>query len=215
MPEVVKGRNVKVEIASTFGAPKSVTAVTNADPGVATSTAHALTDGTVGYFSAVGGMVQLEGQAARVDNPTTNAFDLQGLNTTGFSAFNGTANFTPATAWLTVSEATSYQIGGGAAEKLDTTTLIDVVKQEENGLLATQSVQIGTLAKTTLSAAMAKIEAAAQAGTKLLFRITLNDGAVRIFYGEPSLAGENVQKGQVGTGSFDVAVKGYVLKLAA
>ena len=76
-------------------------------------------------------------------------------------------------------------------------------------------MQIGTLAKTTLSAAMAKIEGAAQAGTKLLFRITLNDGAVRIFYGEPSLAGENVQKGQVGTGSFDVAVKGYVLKLAA
>ncbi|PTT78640.1 hypothetical protein DBR42_23050 [Pelomonas sp. HMWF004] len=150
-----------------------------------------------------------------MDNPVANAFDLQGLNTTGFSAFVGTASFNPATAWLTVAEATSYQIGGGAAEKLDTTTLLDVIKQEENGLLATQSVQISTLAKTSLSPAMAKIEAAAQAGAKMLFRITLNDGAVRIFYGEPSLSGENVQKGQVGTGEFSVSVKGYVLKLAA
>ncbi|MEJ1935958.1 phage tail tube protein, partial [Nostoc sp. NIES-2111] len=147
MPEVVKGRNCKVEIASAFSGAKVVSAISNADPGVATSTAHALLDGVVGFFSNVGGMVQLEGQAARVDNPTANNFELQGLNTTGYSASNGNSSFTPASAWLTISEATSYQIGGGAAEKLDTTTLIDVVKQEENGLLATQSVQIGTLAK--------------------------------------------------------------------
>ena len=215
MSEVLKGRNVKVEIASTFAAAKVISAITQADPGVATSTAHGLANGTVGYLSGVEGMVQLEGQAARVANQVTNAFDLVGINTTNFSAFSGSTDFITATAWLTVSESTSYQINGGAAEKLDTTTLIDVVKKEENGLLAAQSVDIGVIAMTSLSAAMAKIESAAQAGTKLLWRITLNDGAQRVFYGEPSLPGENVQKGQVGTGSLNVSVKGYVLKLAA
>jgi len=36
-----------------------------------------------------------------------------------------------------------------------------------------------------------------------------------VFRAEPSLPGEDVQQGQVGTGSLDMAVKGFVLKLAA
>ena len=40
-------------------------------------------------------------------------------------------------------------------------------------------------------------------------------GAVRVFRGEPSTPGEDVQQGAVGTGSLDFAVKGFALKLAA
>lgn len=214
MTEIVKGRNVKVEIASAFATAVVVTAISQDSPGVATATALGLANGVVGYFSGVEGMVQLEGQACRVANQATNTFELQGLNTTNFSAFTGSADFITASAWQTLSEATSYQINGGAAEKLDVTTLLDVVKKEENGLLAAQSLQIDVLAQSVPSAALALIEAAAQSGTKVLLRITLNDGSVRIAYGEPSLPGESVQKGAVGTGSFDVSVKGFVLKLA-
>lgn len=212
---VVKGRGVKVEIASAFGTAKSVSAVTQASPGVATSTAHGLTDGTAGYFSGVSGMVQLEGQAARVDNPVTNAFDLQGLNTTNFSTFSGTCNFNPASAWVTLAEATSYSIGGGDAEKLNVTTLIDTIRKEENGLLAAQTLSLNVIAQTVPSAAMALVEAAAQAGTKQLYRITLPDGSLRLCYGEPSLPGEDVQQGGVGTGSMSITVSGFILKLAA
>ena len=212
---VVKGRNVKVEIATGFAAAVVVDAVTKPSPGVAHSAAHGLTNGMVGYFDGVEGMVQLEGQACRVSAKTADNFNLQGLNTTNFSDFSGSADFHPANGWVTLAEATSYQIGGGAAEKLDTTALIDSVKKEENGLLAAQSMDIGVNALTTPSAAGALIEGAAQAGTKLLFRITLQDGSLRLCYGEPSLPGENVQKGQVGTGSFAITVKGFILKLPA
>lgn len=214
MPKVVKGRNVKVEIATAFAAAKIVTAITKADPAVATSTAHGLANGVVGYLSGVEGMVQLEGQAIRVANQTANTLELAGLNTSNFSDFSGQTDLITASTWLTYAESTSYQINGGAAEKLDVTTLADVVKKEENGLLAAQSVDIGVLAMTSPTAAAAKIESAAQAGISLLWRITLEDGSQRIFYGEPSLPGENVQKGQVGSGSLSVSVKGYVLKLA-
>lgn len=210
----VKGRGVRVEIGKTLGTPVAVSAVTQASPGVATSTAHGIADATVGFFSGVGGMVQLEGQAVRVDSPTTNAFNLQGLNTTSFPAYTG-GNFTPVSAWSTLSEATSYAIGGGEAEKLNATTLLDVIKVEENGLLAAQTVTLNVLAQTTPSEAMGIIEAAAQAGTKLVGRITLQDGSVRVFYGEPSLPGEDVQQGQLGTGSMSFTIRGYVLKLAA
>jgi hypothetical protein len=97
----VKGRGIRVEIAATFGAPKVVTAVTKANPGVATSTAHAMANNTVGYFDGVSGMVQLEKQACRVKNQVTNAFDLQGLNTTQYSDFVS-GNFIPVATWQTL-----------------------------------------------------------------------------------------------------------------
>ena len=210
----VKGRGVRVEIAATYAAAKVVTAVTTASTGVATSAAHGLANDTVGYWSGVAGTAQLEGQATRVKNTATNSFDLQGLNTSGYSAFTA-GNFIPVATWATLSEATSYDIGGGAAEKLDVTRLIDITKQEEQGLLPVSNVTMDVIAQDTPSAAMLLLEAAVQTQGAVVVRITLGNGAVRVYRAEPSLPGESVQQGQVGTGSLDMAVKGFVLKLAA
>ena len=210
----VKGRGVRVEIAATYGTAKTVTAVTQASPGVATSSAHGMANDTVGYFSSVGGMVQLEDQACRVKNQTANTFDLQGLNTTGYTAFTS-GSFTPVATWATLGEATSYSLGGGASEKLDVTTLLDIVKKEELGLLPVQSVTMNVIAQDTPSAAQQLLDTAVQTQGKVTVRITLGNGAVRIFRGEPSTPGEDVQQGAVGTGSLDFAVKGFALKLAA
>lgn len=210
----VKGRGVRVEIAATYSAAKVVTAVTLANPGVATSAAYAMANDTVGYWSGVAGMAQLEGQATRVKNQATNTFELQGLNTTNYSAF-AAGNFTPVATWATLSEATSYSIGGGAAEKLDVTRLIDITKQEEQGLLPVSNVSMNVIAQDTPSAAMLLLESAVQTHGAVVVRITLPNGAVRVYRAEPSLPGEDVQQGQVGTGSLDMAVKGFVLKLAA
>lgn len=212
---VAKGRNISVELGATYGSAIPVSAVTLANPGVATSAAHGLLDASAGYFDGVTGMVQLNGQGIRVDAPATNTFQLQGLNTSSFPAFTA-GNFYPVLTWLTLAEATSYAIGGGDAEKLDVTTLIDVIRQQENGLLAAQTLALNINAQTVPSAAMQLIEAAAQAGTKLVVRITHRvDGAVRICYGEPSFPGEDVQQGAVGTGTLNFSVKGFVLKLPA
>ena len=211
---VVKGRGIAFEFSATLGTPITVTAVTKANPGVATSTAHGQANNVVGFFSNVSGMVQLEGQACRVKNQATNTFELQGLNTSNFSDFT-TGTFTPVATWHTLAEATGYSIGGGDSEKLDATTLLDVVKQEEAGLLAPQTLSLNVLAQDTPSTAMAALQAAAQSGSKIVFRVRLPNGAVRIGYGEPSLPGEDVQRGQLGTGSASVTVKGVILQLAA
>ena len=87
MASNVKGRGIRVEIAATYASPVTVTAVPLADPGVATSTAHGQANTVVGYFSGVTGMEQLEGQACRVKNTAANTFELQGLNTSNFTAF--------------------------------------------------------------------------------------------------------------------------------
>lgn len=208
------GRNVRVEIGKTEGAAKTVTAVTLANPGVASSTAHALTDGTVGYMNGVVGMAQLDGQAIRINAPAADTFQLEGINTTGYPAYTA-GTLIPITAWSTLSRAGSYQIGGGEADKIDNTTLLDVIKQEINGLLAAQSVSFDLKLETTDEEALTLINTAALAGTYLVFRITLADGAQRIFRGQPSMPGENVGQGAIGTGAFSVTVKGQVVRLPA
>jgi len=208
------GRNVRVEIGKTEGAPKTVTAITLANPGVASSTAHALLDGSAGYFNAVSGMVNLEGQAARVDTVLTDSFALQNINTTNYPAFTA-GTFVPVTAWSTVSRAASYDIGGGDADPIDTTVLLDTIKQNANGLLAAQTVKIDLKLDTTDDEALGLVRAAALSQAYMVFRITLSDGAQRIFRGQPSLPGENVGQGALGTGSFSVTVKGSVLFLPA
>lgn len=208
------GRNVRVEISKTETTAKTVTAVSLANPGVASSTAHGLLDGSVGYFNAVSGMSQLEGQAARVDTVLTDSFAIQGINTTAYPAYTA-GTFVPVTAWSTLSRAASYQIGGGDADKIDTTVLLDVIKQEANGLLAAQTVSLELKLETTDDEALGLVRAAAISQAYVVFRITLSDGVQRIFRGQPSLPGENVGQGALGTGNFSVTVKGQILFLPA
>lgn len=207
------GRNVKLEVALTYATAEVVTAVTLASPGVATSTSHGLANGTVGYWLPTGGgMPQLDGQATRVVNTATNTFDLQGLNTSSFSAW-ATGTYVPVATWGTLSEMTNYSIGGGSADQLDDTKSQDIVKQILFGLLPADTIQIDTLSQTVNSTVMQFIEDAALASSYCVFRITAGqDGAVRVFRGVPSRPGESMQRGQLATGSFQVAVKGLILK---
>lgn len=208
------GRGLRVEVSKTIGAAKTVSAVSNANPGVATSAAHGMAAGVVGFFDEVTGMVNLDGQAVRVHAPATDNFTLQGLNTTNFPVFTG-GKFSPVTAWSTLSKSTSYQIGGGDANKLKTTTLLDDIEQEENGLLAAQTVSIELNHETVDPEALTLINNAAMEQEYLVFRITFKDGAQRVFRGQPSMPGENTSQGSLATGSISVTVKGRVLRLPA
>lgn len=213
MSNFVVGRNVKVEIASTYGTALPVTAISKADPAVATSNGHALAAKAAGYLTGLTGMVELDGQACRVKSPATNTFQLEGIDTTSSTDFSGTVTFVPVTAWTTLAASTSYSIPNASADKQDVTTLNDVIKKEENGLLAAQAVSIDVRAQKVLDAAMRAVEKAALANNPMLVRITLDNGSQRIFRGTPSLPGESVGLGAVGTGQLEFAVTGRVLFL--
>lgn len=214
MPTAI-GRNVKLEFATAFTAAKNVTAITNASPGVATSAAHGMANGTVGYWTVPAGMVQLDGQATRVYNQAANTFELQGLSTTSYSAFSGTPTFTPVSTWGLLSETIGYNLGGGAADQLDDSKLSDVIKQIVFGLLPGDVLNVDLLSQTFNSTVMQLVEDAAIASTYLTGRITLHDGSVRVFRGVPSRPGESLSRAQLATGSFQIAVKGFALKGAA
>ncbi len=211
----IVGRGIRIEIGTAYASNVTVSAITQDNPGEVTATSHAQTAKTVGYLQSVEGMVNLEGQAVRVANVATNTFDLEDINTTNLPAFTGTALFTPVSTFATLGRITSYSIGGGEGEKLDDTVLLDNIKQELQGLLAAQTVTFNLNAATISDSAMTTLRQGARDSTYFVFRITLNDGNVRVFRGQPSMPGEDVQKGAIGTGTFSVTVKGFVIEGAA
>lgn len=205
------GRGVRIEVAQTLGTAIVVSAITKADPAVITLAAgHAQTAKKVGYLNSVEGMVQLDGQAVRIASLATNDATLDDVDTSASADFTGAAEFIPVTAWSTLAKATNYEIGGGEGDSIDTTVLLDDIKQEEQGQLAAQTVNIGVNSEDLATQAMQIIKKAARNQQFLVFRITLKTGAVRVFRGQPSLPGESVQKSALGTGSFSVKVKGFV-----
>ena len=77
---------------------KTITDVTQEDPGVITSNSHGFSNGDEIYIDSVAGMTELNGRNYRVANRTTNKFTLTNLfgdaiDTTGFTAYTsgGTA----------------------------------------------------------------------------------------------------------------------------
>lgn len=127
------GTNMSVAVQQTLAAATVVSAITKANPGVATSTAHGLSDGDVGVWVVSAGMVELDGQISRVASSATNAFSLEGIDTSNYSTYTA-GNFYKITAWQTLAMAQSVAMPNPAPAKIDITRLIDKVKQYAYGL---------------------------------------------------------------------------------
>ncbi len=166
------GTNAKVEIQQTLGSPLTVSAVTAASPGVVTSTAHGLSNGDVVVFTVTDGMVELDGQAVRVANKTTDTFEAEGLDTSSFSAFTtGTAK--KVTAFQTLSSAQDVTMPNPNPAKIDVTTLIDKSKQYVYGLPDAPDGSIKGLFNPGGTAEQLVI-AATNANGRLVARISFN-----------------------------------------
>jgi hypothetical protein len=208
-----KGRGVRLEVALTFDAADVVTAITLANPAVISAAAHGWVSGDYGYVQETGnGMAQIDGQAIRAANVAAGTLEAEGLDTTTYSVFNS-GNILRAATWATLSNATDFTIGGGEADKLDATTLLDFIKQEENGLLAAETVQVSMFADP-LSAGVARLRALALTNGRSVFRVTYPNSALEIFWaGEPSIPGFSQAKQALATGTFQVSCKGFMMYL--
>lgn len=74
-----------VGIAAAYGAAKPVSAISNANPGVVSATAHGFTDGD--YIELTSGWSKLTDRVIRVDDSVTDAFDIEGIDTTSTSTY--------------------------------------------------------------------------------------------------------------------------------
>ena len=211
---VIKGRNCRVELSATFGAPIAVQTVPQGFQPVCVANAHGLVNYSCGYFYGCVGMTQLEGQGVQVAAVTAAGFTLPGLNTSKFDAY-ASGQIVPVLTWLTLAEATSYTLTVPDAVPLNRTNIRDVQARRRAGLLGGQSLACTLHALDEPSAAMLVAENAAMQGFELMVRIThMQNGWCRILHGQPSLSGEDVQIGAVGTGALMFMVDGFCLRVS-
>ncbi|WP_407280607.1 phage tail tube protein [Aromatoleum evansii] len=127
-----KWSNVAVAMQSALAAAKTVTAVTKANPGVASSTAHGYSNGDYVLLTAQG-MFQIDGMVARVAGVTADTFQLEGVNTTDFDTFtSGTAE--KITFGTSITTATTISASGGDFDFIDTTTIHSNVRTQIPGI---------------------------------------------------------------------------------
>lgn len=194
-------RNARLEMQATIDTAKTLTAITKANPAVASSAAHGLANGDV-VVLAVEGMTEVDGLVVRVANVTAGTFELEGINSTGYGTFtSGTAR--EVLTWVTISGATQVNFGSGSAEQLDKSTLVDRTKRYEAGLPDQPNITVNIFGDVT-DAGQVAVEAAGVSGTSMAFRYTRKTGKLSYFGGTPSTVGEDHNVGQLVTGSFTV-----------
>jgi hypothetical protein len=168
-----------VEIEASLGNAVTITAITRDDPGEVTAAGHGLTNGDVIKLSIPAGMVELDGQAARVANVQTNTFDLEGIDTSDYSAFTS-GTYHEVTAWQTMDAAQEITAPNPAPTRLDCTTLIDKTKQYVFGLPEAPEGSIKGLFNP-LGGAEAIIREKTKANTDAAMRINFAGGQVAVF----------------------------------
>lgn len=103
-----------VSISNGFGAAKTITATTNANPGVVSSTAHGFTDGT--YVVIESGWARLNERIVRVDAPALDSFSMEGIdtsNTTIYPSGGGTGSAQAVSGWTQLAQILGSTSTGG------------------------------------------------------------------------------------------------------
>lgn len=166
-------KNVAVAMQSALAAAKTITAITKANPGVVSSTAHGFSNGDYVLITAVG-MYQVDGKVVRVAGTATDSFQLEGVDTTAFETFtSGTAE--KLTFGTSITTATTIQSSGGNFEFIDSTTIHGNAKAQLPGLPEAATFSMDHIWDISDSGLQA-MKTASDAQAKRAFRFTFGTG---------------------------------------
>ncbi len=183
--EVNVWSDVGVNVQTVRAAAKTISAITKASTGVASSTAHGYNDGDI-VLLLVDGMIELDYTIARVDNKTTDTFELEGINTTSFHTFiSGTAE--KLTFGAAAATFTDVNSSGGEAEDIAIRTIHRSQDFNIPGNFSAASISLGSLWDVNDPALLA-LKAFSKAKTVCGILIEFATGAKVYFAGVPSVS---------------------------
>jgi len=192
MGQIYKNSGLRMNMQNAIAAAKTITAATNADPGVFTSVAHGFLDGEI-ILLEVEGMTQVNGRMFQVFAKATDTFQLEdkdgisGINTLNFGSFTyGTAK--KVTLGTTITGLQDFAPQGGDIKFLDTTTVQDTRDKQIVSGASAQSYGMTMQWDPTDVAQQAMIDAF-EDGTQLGFRIMWPNGTFAMFYGSVGYSG--------------------------
>lgn len=188
----------KIFMSTGFDASKTVSAVTNANPAVATSTAHGYANGDeLLFLSGWEDATDTVWRAAGVAANTFNVSGLDSLDTNWFPAAGGVGTVQKVSGWLELTQWLDIQAQGGDARQV---TVEPISRRNAismpAGFNATQITL--TFGHDQASAAQIAMIAASRGLLKRAFRVSVAGGMTGYFYGNLSMSEmPQMQRGQV------------------
>ncbi len=174
---------VTLALATAYGSSINVTALSNANPAVATAAAHGLTDGDI--IEVTSGWSKLSGRIVRVDGALSGTFTLEGINTTNitdYPAASGAGTVREITTWTQIAQVMDANTSGGEMQFVTYSFL----EQDFESQLPTQaSPQTMTLqiADDPSLPGYQAVKAAAESRAIRALRIAYPDGSTAYYNG--------------------------------
>jgi len=177
---ITKWSGVSVAMQSAIAAAVTITAISKANPAVATAASHGYANGDY-VLLKIQGMTQLNSRVVRVANVTASTFELEGIDSTNFDTFgSGTAELiTFATTLATVAGVSS---SGGGFDFIDTTTIHDTIKTQVPGTASALSYTFDNNWDIS-DAALNAMKLASDTQSERAFLFTFPNGQRMVFNG--------------------------------
>lgn len=201
-----QGTRFYIQALGTNGTAKTITAITQANPAVVTSTTHGLLTGDVVTIAAVVGMTALNGQSYMVKMLTANTFELANCDSTGFTAYTSGGTATPFT-FLESNEHKSYTVSPGQASDIDKTTMISTAKEFGVGLSDTGTFDV-ELNYVVADVAQVEMKKGLIDSSERWFKIVKRNGGVTGMKGSVRSLSEAGSVDGIFTGSLSVRLSG-------
>lgn len=183
MPTINVWSKVAVAVQTALAAAKTITAITKANPPVATSTAHGYTNGQEALLKLTG-MTELNNAVVVVDNVTANTFEIKGWDSTNFGTFaTGTAELI--TFGAQAATVTDVSRSGGEPKPIDVTTIHDETDKEVPGNFAAVTYSMDNLWDPA-DPALVELRKASQVKGRRAMRVTFSTSAKFYFDSHPS-----------------------------
>lgn len=193
-----------VAIASGYGASKSMTAVSNANPGVATlESSHGIVLND--YMEVTSGWSRLNGKIVRAGSPSTNDIPLTGIDTSLTSIYpagSGIGSIREITGWTQLTQILESSSSGGEQQFLEYQFLEDDAQKRIPTFKSASGIQFRVADDPTL-AGFILASAANDDRLPRAVRVTLPSGAIILYNAyislnkTPSLAVNNLMAVQV------------------
>lgn len=174
--------------SKTFGSAKTITALSNAAPAVATSVGHGFTDGNEVVLTS--GWEDATDTVFKVDQLTADTFSLLGLNTTDtnfYATGTGTGSAALVSAWTEIPQVLTIATSGGDARF---TTINPIARRNAinipTGFNATSITM--TLGHDPSNANYETMLDISRTLSKVAFKMVLSGGAVTYGYGYMSVS---------------------------
>lgn len=187
-----------VSIATTYGTSKTVSAVTNANPGVATSTAHGMANGDI--VAVTSGWSNLNNRIVRLAGVAANNFNLDGVDTSSttlYPAGSGTGSVLPITAFTQITQIMGFSTSGGDQQFATFSFLEQNFETQIPTVFSAQTLSLDIADDPALAGYQA-LKAASDARAIRALKIAMPDGSFILYQGYVSFnETPTVTKGQV------------------